>query len=103
MTYEDFSPESGAYWVDVEAEKNGQLIYENRFYQEIKETVVPVITPEDVMASPEIASETSIVVTPDDHASVAELKSVAPQSSRKRRIRSIFFSLPVWWPLWWEW
>lgn len=50
VIFEDVILDPGEYWVRVKAIKNGEIIYENRLFQQIIAKVVPVITPEDAEA-----------------------------------------------------
>lgn len=47
IIFEDLILDPGEYWVRVKAIKDGEIIYENRLYQQIIAEVVPVIMPED--------------------------------------------------------
>ncbi|MFC1734402.1 hypothetical protein ACFL6I_29200, partial [candidate division KSB1 bacterium] len=50
VDFEDLVLDPGSYWAVVKVFKDGDVIYENRFYQKVNPKFVPVITVEDVDA-----------------------------------------------------
>ena len=51
MVFDDFKPESGDYWIEVKAAKDGEVLYTERLPQKVSSEIIPVITPEDVLVS----------------------------------------------------
>jgi len=80
MVYTDFKPEPGSYWVDVEATKDGETVYENRLFKQVKEEEIPVIMPEDAMVQPAIMNEKGSMMVEDQLLAPA----APPESSSER-------------------
>lgn len=79
IVFPDVKLEPGEYWAKVKVFKDDEIIYEHRLYQLVKESEVPVITPEDAEGDKKPSlpgSEDEIVLSPDEAA--YSLKTAAP-------------------------
>lgn len=65
MVFTDLMLESGEYWVNVQVLKNGQVEYENKLLLEVREKVVPVVTPEDALSEKPALPKTSVETNAD--------------------------------------
>ena len=78
IVFPDVKLDAGEYRVKIKVFKDDEVIYEHKLYQLVKESEVPVITPEDAEGDkkPSLPSqEDETVLEPDE---MADLKAVAP-------------------------
>jgi hypothetical protein len=95
ISFGDFKLDPGNYWVKVKVYKGTESIYENRLYEQVTAKVVPVVTPEDVLAKkpslPKLSTGEEVTPPPVSTTNLAPLMPAAPAApSAESKLLLIF-------------
>ncbi|MBU0705945.1 hypothetical protein KJ657_01440 [Patescibacteria group bacterium] len=82
MVFEDVILDPGKYWVVAKSIKDGEILYENRLFQEVQAKKAPIITPADIdvkkPALPGAAEKPATTLPADQQVSDSDVRQAAP-------------------------